>query len=451
MQELIGKKVGHYQIKSLLARGGMSEVYLADDLESGQTAAIKLVHTGNTNYCERFRREMQAMASLQHEYILPVLDYGEFESWCYLVTPYIASGTLNTILKQGPLSLEEAGQILDQLTSALQDAHDHGIVHRDIKPSNVLVQDGRHVYLADFGLAKKIGEDSNLTLTGYVLGTPEYMAPELMETDATISSDIYSLGIILYQMVAGRVPFSGSTPLAVCVKHVNEYPAPPSSYNADIPAFVEQVILQAISKDPHDRFQTPRALYNAYQHALLLVEEEKAAIAELTTQDGVRLPLFTLSRNEDDRDLMPALIPTAPQVNVVRQQSSNRRHTLIGLLSICLFAIPVLLSLAFTQSYAAMHGSSGQEGSRALHITTVTATSTSGPTTTSAPTPTATPTPSPTAAPQPASTGAGIYIQTGGASLPYHPAVGSGANKDTNQADTHKKVSGHGHGHGGGD
>src|SRR5579883_1002473 len=433
MQELIGKKIGHYQIKSLLARGGMSEVYLADDLESGQTAAIKLVHTGNTNYCERFRHEAKAMASLQHEYILPVLDYGEFESWCYLVTPYIASGTLNTILKQGPLPLEEAGQILDQLTSALQEAHDHGIVHRDIKPSNVLVQDDRHIYLADFGLAKKIGEDSHLTLTGYVLGTPEYMAPELMETDATVSSDIYSLGIILYQMVAGRVPFRGSTPLAVCVKHVNEYPAPPSSYNADIPALVEQVILQAISKDPYDRFQTPRALYEAYQHALSYVEEEKAAIAELTTQDGVRRPLLPVSRKEENRDLTAALIPTSPQVNVARLRISTRRPALIGLLSICLFAIPVLLSLAFTQSYAAMHGSSGQGDSRALHITTVTATSTSGPTATPTPTPTAMPTPTPTAmpapqpttsappptsVPQPTNTGAGIYIQTGGASLP---------------------------------
>lgn len=151
MQELENITIGQYYIEHQLARGGMAEIYLARDLASNQAVAIKMVHCSNTEYYERFRREAEVMSSLQHDHILPALDHGEYESWYYLVTPYIAYGTLSERLADGALSVQEAGDILEQLTDALQFAHELGIIHRDLKPSNVLLRDGKYVYLADFG------------------------------------------------------------------------------------------------------------------------------------------------------------------------------------------------------------------------------------------------------------------------------------------------------------
>src|SRR5689334_21180240 len=158
MQQFEQNMLGHYQLQRRLAQGGMAEIYLALDLETNQMVAVKLVHTSASDYCERFRREVKVLATLSHKHILPVLDHGEYESWCYLITPYIEYGTLSDRIKQGALSLSEADQVLDQLTQALQYAHDQGIIHRDIKPSNVLMRDGTYVYLADFGLVKQVGK-----------------------------------------------------------------------------------------------------------------------------------------------------------------------------------------------------------------------------------------------------------------------------------------------------
>src|SRR5579884_1508705 len=248
MLELEGVTIDHYQIKCLLAQGGMSEIYLAQDLVEQCMVAIKIVHNSDREYYERFRHEVQMISSLQHAHILPVLAYGEYESWYYLVTPYISYGTLAERLATGKLSLQETGKILEQLVAALQFAHEHGIVHRDIKPSNVLLHAGEHVYLADFGLAKRIGENRSFTLTGLMMGTPDYMAPELLDEPATARSDIYALGVLLYQMLTGKLPFRGSTPQSVFLKHVSERPPRPSIYNPMLSVAVENVVLQALQK-----------------------------------------------------------------------------------------------------------------------------------------------------------------------------------------------------------
>jgi serine/threonine protein kinase len=269
MSELEGTTIDHYHITCQLAQGGMSEIYLAQDRVENRMVAIKMVHNSNREYYERFHHEVQKMSSLQHEHILPVLDYGEYESWYYLITPYISYGTLVDRLALGALSLKEAGEILEQLGNALQFTHERGIVHRDIKPSNVLLRDGEHVYLADFGLAKKVGEDKSFTLAGIMMGTPDYMAPELAEEPASPRSDIYALGVLLYQMLTSKVPFSASTPLAVFSKHVSEQPQRPSVYNATIPVAVEKVILHALQKDPRRRFSASADLIAAYRQALV--------------------------------------------------------------------------------------------------------------------------------------------------------------------------------------
>src|SRR5258707_798492 len=262
--------LGRYQLERLLGRGGMAEVYLARDERLSRDVALKVIsNLGHAEQLARFQREVETMGTLTHEHILPVFEYGEQGPWRYLVMPYIQQGTLSEQLKtRGPLSQDAAGMLLAQIASALQYAHDRGILHRDIKPSNILLRADDYAYVADFGIAKALDETSGLTLTGSVIGTPEYMAPELLEQPASPSSDIYALGILLYQMLTGRVPFEGKTPLVVLQNQAQGLPVRPSLLNPLISPLVEQVILRALEKDPHRRFQTPQALAMAYQQAL---------------------------------------------------------------------------------------------------------------------------------------------------------------------------------------
>ncbi len=269
MPGLEGTSLGRYQLLGRLGRGGMSEVYLAYDERMDRNVALKVVSSSQSDYLERFHREADAISSLHHPHILPAYDYGDQEPWHYLVMPNIEHGTLRHHLEKGALSLEDAGEMLNQIAGALQSAHDNGIIHRDIKPSNILLRDEHYAYLADFGLAKAMEGGSELTQTGALLGTPEYMAPDLADGPATTSSDIYALGVLLYQMVAGRVPFTGETPVSIYMKHVREQPLPPSFYNSSIPHSIDQVVLRALEKDPRRRYQSAQELADAFEQARL--------------------------------------------------------------------------------------------------------------------------------------------------------------------------------------
>ena len=169
-------KLGRYRLHQRLGEGGMSEVYLAHDELMHRDIAIKVMSSSNVEYVERFQREAEAVGNLHHNHILPAFDYGQQNPWHYLVMPYIEHGSLSDLLDEGPLTLEHAGEMLSQIASALQCAHEHGILHRDIKPSNILLSDDHYAYLADFGLAKPMDGRDNVTHTGVLMGTPEYMA-----------------------------------------------------------------------------------------------------------------------------------------------------------------------------------------------------------------------------------------------------------------------------------
>ncbi|HEU5381450.1 MAG TPA: protein kinase [Ktedonobacteraceae bacterium] len=268
MPGLEGTSLGRYRLKQRLGRGGMAEVYLATDERMRRDVAIKIVSTSQTEFAERFSRETEAMGNLHHDHILPAYDYGEQEPWRYLVMPYIAHGTLSDLLKQGALDLEHAGELLQQIASGLQYAHKRGLIHRDIKPSNILLRDDHYAYLADFGLARGLESGRDLTLTGTLLGTPEYMAPELAEGPAGISSDVYALAVVLYQMISGRAPFQGDSALSVFWKHIREYPRSPSHFQPLIPREIDHVLMRALEKDPQRRYPTALALSQAYQEAL---------------------------------------------------------------------------------------------------------------------------------------------------------------------------------------
>ncbi len=268
MPGLEGITLDHYHIQRRLGQGGMADVYLAHDSATDQDVAIKVLTGSQATYLERFRREAEAIDKLRHEHILPAFDYGDEEPWHYLVMPYMAYGTLRELLEEGPLPLPTAADLFDQVASALQFAHDHGIIHRDIKPSNILLRDDSYIYLADFGLAKAVEGTNELTQTGVLLGTPEYMAPDLANGPATTSSDIYALGILLYQMIAGRVPFSADTPVAVYWKQIREQPLPPSQINPKLSYAIDKVILRALDKDPARRYPSARELADAFRAAL---------------------------------------------------------------------------------------------------------------------------------------------------------------------------------------
>lgn len=270
MSGLEGTTLGRYYLIQPLGSGGMSEVYLAHDELMNRDVAIKVVTSNNTDYLERFRREAEAVGNLNHDHILPAYDFGIQKPYHYLVMPYISYTTLYDYLLDGPLSLEDAGEMLDQIASALQFAHDNGILHRDIKPSNILLRDDHYAYLADFGLAKAMEGGDTVTQTGVLLGTPEYMAPDLAEGPATTSSDIYALGVLLFEMITGAVPFTAETPIAVYWKHIRDEPPLPSQFNPAIPAEIDAIILRALAKDPKWRFQTAQDLADAYRAALAI-------------------------------------------------------------------------------------------------------------------------------------------------------------------------------------
>jgi serine/threonine protein kinase len=293
MLELNEKTLAHYTIQRRLAQGGMSQVFLAYDEHEKRNVAIKAVNRCEDDYVVRFRREVKTLSTLNHSHILPVYEYGEHGSWYYCVMPHIEHGTLRERMSEKAFTLEEAGAILEQIASALQFAHEHGILHRDIKPSNILLKDEQYVYLADFGLVKDIAEGSGLTQTGCLIGTPEYMAPELAEAPASTSCDIYALGILLYQLLTGYPPFKGNTPMATYMKHINEQPKPPSQLNPAITYPIEQVILRAIEKDPERRYPTAQALAEAYAQALVATRQLQH---EATTLVPISLNLSSSSQ-----------------------------------------------------------------------------------------------------------------------------------------------------------
>ena len=374
MPTLEGTTLGRYHLTRLLGRGGMAEVYLASDDQLHREVAVKVVHLSREEEVARFSREAELLGSLTHEHILPVFDYGMQGPWHYLVMPYLSEGTLSQRLHtRGPLSPEEAGLLLEHIASALHYAHERGILHRDIKPSNMLLRDETFVYVADFGIAKALSEGRELTHTGMVVGTPEYMAPELLEQQASPSSDIYALGVLLYDMLTGQLPFTGPTALAILQQQVSAPPVPPSHLNPAISLPVEQVVLCALEKDPARRFRTPQALAQAYRRAL-----QESAVP-LPGPSSHRLPLGS------DFYASPT-VATTPQARAPISRRSPVRRPLALLIGGVLGAL-LLIAVAFWLGVN-VHG----ESSTAPAQTPVThAPTTASPTVTPSPTATSTP------------------------------------------------------------
>jgi serine/threonine protein kinase len=262
---LIGMTLGGYTIRRLIARGGMGIVYEGVQESLGRRVAVKVLypHLGeDESFRERFQREARAIAHLRHQNIVGVIDFGSDHGYLFMVMELIDGLSLRDELarrhEQGrPFSTDESLTILRSIASALTYAHGRGMIHRDVKPANVMLDQDGDVYLTDFGLVK-LADAQNVTIAGMIVGTPEYMAPEQSAgpVDVTPAVDQYSLAVVAYQLLVGRVPFTAPTPVGVIQKHISEPPPPPHTIVPTFPPHVERVLMRGLSKEPEDRYPT---------------------------------------------------------------------------------------------------------------------------------------------------------------------------------------------------
>jgi serine/threonine-protein kinase len=264
--DLSGRVFGDYRILRRLGRGAMAEVYLAEQSSLRRQVAIKILLpqlAADSNYIERFRLEAQAAASLVHANIVQIYEVGQRDGLHYIAQEYVPGQNLKEfVARHGPLSEKQAVAMMLQVASALNKAASQGIVHRDIKPENIMLSTSGEVKVADFGLARVLADTAlNLTQVGVTLGTPLYMSPEQVEgRPLDPRSDLYSLGVTFYHMLAGRPPFESETALGVAVQHVNAQPQPLESLRPDLPPQLAAIIMRLLSKDRNHRFPTAREL-----------------------------------------------------------------------------------------------------------------------------------------------------------------------------------------------
>jgi serine/threonine protein kinase/ABC-type sugar transport system substrate-binding protein len=275
----VGRKIGQYELRSLIGQGGMAVVYRANQSTLSREVAVKIVSrllTQDPLFRQRFEREVNMIAHLEHANIVPVFEHGTTDDGAiYLAMRFIKGGTLAERLRQGPVSLPQAREWLRQISSALDYAHNLGVIHRDLKPGNILLDEQQIAYLVDFGLARMVELDDdhrikteNLTKTGAFIGTPAYMSPEQINQDRLDRrSDLYSLGVVLYEMVVGSLPFQAEGAFKMMQAHLSDTPIPPRKLRPDLTPSVEAVLLKALDKNPDRRFQTAGAMAEAFAEA----------------------------------------------------------------------------------------------------------------------------------------------------------------------------------------
>ena len=249
---------GRYRVLKRLGSGGMAEVYCAEDQQLGRRVALKLLHrrfADDEQFVERFRREASSAAGLSHPNIVGIFDRGEWDGTYYIAMEFVEGRTLKDIIRErGPAPPEAAADVALQILRAARYAHRHGIVHRDIKPHNVLIDDEGRVRVTDFGIAR--AGVSDMTETGSVMGTAQYLSPEQAQGKPVDErSDLYSIGVVLYELLTGRVPFDAESPVSVALMQVSERPVPPMEVNPEVPPALDAVTLRAMEKDPDRRYQ----------------------------------------------------------------------------------------------------------------------------------------------------------------------------------------------------
>jgi serine/threonine protein kinase len=280
---LVGQRLGQYEILARFGEGGMATVYRARQLSIKREVAIKVILpslAAKSDFNKRFEKEAQIIASLSNPHIVKVFDYGVLRGFhlrlvdaevdprkdlFYLVMELLMGGSLADRLEAGPLPLDRINRTLIQVADALDYAHSRGYIHRDLKPPNVLYDDQDNAFLTDFGIAKLLGETTSLTQEGTTVGTPSYMAPEQWEGENVgPATDLYALGVVLFEMLAGQLPFIGSTPYRVMHMHVNDPPPAVTAINPNLPPDLDAILARALAKQPAARYESASALAQAF-------------------------------------------------------------------------------------------------------------------------------------------------------------------------------------------
>ncbi|GIK40978.1 MAG: hypothetical protein BroJett011_48110 [Chloroflexota bacterium] len=336
MADLVGQTIGQYQIVQRLGRGGMADVYKAFHTGLAVYRALKVIRpefVTEEGFKERFQREAQAVAALRHPNIVQMHDFGAQDNLYYMVMEFVEGQDLKSYLTHhGQIRpFSQIVTILEQIASALGYAHQRGVVHRDIKPANIMLTPEGQAILMDFGIAKMLTLEERMTQTGVGIGTPTYMSPEQARGESNVGppADIYSLGIVLYEMLTGRVPFSADTPLAVMLKAINDPLPPPREFSPDIPDVLQGVVLKATAKEPAQRYETAEAFVDSLRRSLSLAP-------------GAPIPPDLLPPDEEATQVPPQKTTTPGAVRPKKKKAKQRQTPwlLIGagvLVLLCLF------------------------------------------------------------------------------------------------------------------
>ena len=399
MSDLEGRTLGRYELQRLVGTGGMADVYVGYDSHFNREVAVKIFRREDENLLRRFVREAHLMASLSNPRLMPVYDAGTTElngtNVYYIVMPLMKGGTLRARIRNNPLSPAEACRYLSDIAAALDYMHQQGIIHRDIKSSNILLDADGRCYLSDFGIARASTDATQMTSTGNIMGTVDYLAPELVETNqrADARSDLYSLGVLLFEMVTGVLPFTGENQIAVVAMHVGRRPPSPRSIVPTISLAVERVIYKALEKRPELRYDSATELAEAFCHAVAKQSLSDEQLAEpiwnqatlavsgeyiqdaqhLTQGNGVYLspratrPLSAAGSTSiypegPPNYPLPAYAPYSPQQNRKRRSSAHTRASIVAVMA----AVVLLTVLIPTIYVLATNYTQSSENARAL-------------------------------------------------------------------------------------
>lgn len=316
---LIGRTIGKYQILAVVGGGGMGTVYRAQQLDVQREVAIKVLSaelSDSSQFVERFKREASALAELEHPHIIPIFDFGQEGSYLYLVMSLKTGGNLSQVIREGAVPLDEAQRYIEQIASALDFAHLRGIVHRDLKPANILLDEHRNVFLTDFGIARRLGE-TRLTGQGMVVGSPTYMAPEAWRgEEPSAETDVYSLGVILFQLLTGKAPFEETKTARLMNMHLFEQPTPLRSLRPDLGEMFESIVSKALAKDRDQRFRSAGEMAKAVRIAVKNAHEPAQAPAD---SDETVILQRTQPKPPPDRDQRLQTPKSAPAADAQKQ------------------------------------------------------------------------------------------------------------------------------------
>jgi serine/threonine protein kinase len=350
----IGATIGQYRIEEKLGQGGMATVYKGYHTRLDRHVAIKVLHTvfkDDDNFLRRFTREAQVVARLEHSNIVPIYDFAEHDGFPYLVMRYIAGETLKDRLNKGSLSRNELIRVTNGIADGLDYAHNQGVLHRDIKPSNILLTQGGGVFISDFGLARITQAGESTLSQDMIMGTPQYISPEQAKgtTELDGRTDIYSFGIIIYEMVTGQVPFYSDTGYSVIHSQIFDPPPLPSSLNSKISPAMEMVLLKVLSKEPAERYGTAGEFMATFKQVAL------DAPSQLEPQGAVMLPDSTEKRTQVAATATPPLSVTTPVLpnldeapSTVRQRNSQDARPKRPLL---LVGVGILMGMALLAAF----------------------------------------------------------------------------------------------------